>query len=241
MKCIGEKTGKLPQGSRAVTTLFGARVFHFKSPKPVDNETLVAMRKAIRKAGMKIEEAESYVLARDDNGKTKVNPEGKKLYTSPDGKLILKKQIPRPKDRVAYEWTLLSKTPIYFAWGELPSEALKREFNKEKCALNLVFNDATPRVPECPFQEAGFGVLPWPEPSEAVVRVTADHITRSEIVAFDKVQMIQVGGRVVVWVKAEKIEEGALLKVDSLVLDPGAGPPDALKSFAPQNPKPKGR
>ncbi|MDJ0764219.1 MAG: hypothetical protein QNJ97_14650 [Myxococcota bacterium] len=233
MQCLGANTGRPPKGSRPVTTLFGARIFYFESPVPIAHKSLVAMKRHFRKSRMKLKEAVSYVPARDENGNPRVNPEGKNLYTSPDGRLITKKQIPRLRDRVAYRWSLSSKTPIYFAWGELPGDAVAREFQQEKCSLYLVFNDAIPRIPECPeLKEVGFGVSPGEQPDEVVVKVTTDDEVESATTAFDTRVMIQVAGRAVVWVTPQKVEEGAFLTIDSFILDPGSGSPSALTSFA---------
>jgi hypothetical protein len=187
----------------------------------VSHDALVRMKKAAKKLGVKLKEAESYVPALDKDGKQIRNQDGKKLYTSPNGELITKKQIPPLKKHVACEWTLSSGAPLYFAFGDLPDKAWARELSPDKCSLNLVFDDVVPRIPECPeLNEAGFGVKRGKSPDQVVISVTVDNQTSSAEIPFGRVGMVTAGKRVVVWVRASKIEEGAYLTIDSLVLDP---------------------
>ncbi len=229
-QCVSEK-GSLPVGSKTVTTLFGAKRILLKSPQPLSKQLLKRMRKTAKKAKLGLKPLRAYRRALDEDGKPESGSDGEKLYISPDGRLVPAKQIPKGAKRRVYELEINAWKPIWFAYGDLTEEAWLREFVTEKCEVNLVYDDPTPRGAECGEPGGvGFGVA-LVEGGKMEVRVAADGFTARRVSKFDDVEMIPVGGRVIVWVKPRKIDEGAEIKINSLVLDPDSAadaPPDSF-------------
>jgi hypothetical protein len=229
-QCVDDK-GALPEGSKTVTTLFGAKTLRIKSPAPFEKKLVKQLRKSAKKAKVWLKPIKAYRRALDEDGDPVSGPDGKKLFLAPDGRLVPAKQIPKGAKRRIYELELSSWAPLWFAFGDLPDDGWAREFGPETCGVNLVFDDATPRAADCDeAAEVGFGVRRGSE-DRVEVRATADGFTAKAEVPFGSVLKLQVSGRVVVWVKPKKILEGALLKVNSLVLDPESAadaPPDSF-------------
>lgn len=229
-QCVSEK-GTLPEGSKTVTTLFGAKRIFLKSAQPIEKQLLKRMQKTAKKAKLWLKPLRAYRRAVDEDGAPVSGPDGKKLYVSPDGRLVPSKQIPKGAKRRVYEIEFNSWQPIWFAYGDLPEEVWVREFVAEKCTVNLVYDDPTPRPADCGQPEGvGFGVA-LVDSGEMEIRVAADGFSAKQRAKFNDVAMIPVGGRVIVWVKPKKILEGAELKINSLVLDPDSAtdePPDSF-------------
>ncbi len=218
-QCVSEK-GSLPKGSKTVTTLFGAKRILFTSPQPLSKQLLKRVRKTAKKTKLWLKPLKAYRRAVDEGGVPKSGSDGEKLYTSPDGRLVPAKQIPKGARRRVYELEINSWQPIWFAYGDLPEEAWLREFTTDKCEVNLVYDDPRPQAAECGEPSGvGFGVALAGD-DELEVKVAADGFTARHVAKFDDVEMIPVGGRVIVWVKPRKIDEGAEIKINSLVLDP---------------------
>jgi hypothetical protein len=229
-QCVSEK-GSLPEGSKTVTTLFGAKRIVLKSPQPLGKQLLKRARKTAKKAKVWLKPLRAYRRAVDEDGDPVSGPDGEKLFVSPDGRLVPSEQIPRGAKRRIYELELNSYQPLWFAYGDLPEETWVSEFSSEKCKVNLVYDDATPRPTDCGEPAGvGFGVGLLGD-GKMEVRVAADGYTARSEAKFDDVVMIPVGGRVVVWIKIRKILEGVDLMVNSLVLDPDSAedePPDSF-------------
>ncbi len=233
-QCIDEQTVALPQKSKTVTTLFGALELHFESKTPLDAKLLKKMRKAARKASARLKSVQyEYPRAVDAGGEPLKDEKGRPLFQGPSGEHLLRFKIPKPKNRPVFEWKLVFRKPLYVAFGDLPSHVWVREVDPLQCSVNLIFDDTTPRVPECAGAKGtGFGVATGGSPETVVVKVTTDGTTVSEEVPFNTRKMIQVAGRVIVWVTPKKLEEGALLNIDSLVLAPDSNSGDAPVSFS---------
>ncbi len=233
-QCIDEQTATLPKGSRTVTTLFGALELHFESKTPLDSKLLKNMRKTAKKASGQLKAIRyAYPPAVDAGGKPQKDERGRPLFLGPNGEHMLRFKIPKPKNRPVFKWKLVLMNPLYVAFGDLPSDVWAKEVDPLQCSVNLIFDDATPRVPKCTgAKDAGFGVAAGESTETIVVKVTTDGITVKEEVPFNARKMIQVAGRVIVWVTPKKLEEGALLNVDSLVLAPGSGPDNKPRSFS---------
>jgi len=237
-QCVSDK-GSLPEGSKTVTTLFGAKRVFFKSPQPLSKQLLKRMRRTAKKAKVWFKPLRAYRRAVDEDGTPVSGPGGEKLFVSPDGRLVPAKQIPKGAKRRVYEIEINSWQPIWFAYGDLPEEAWAEEFVADECHVNLVYDDATPRETDCGEPAGvGFGVRLLGG-GKMEVRVAADGYTAVRQARFDDVEMMQVGGRVVVWVKIEKILEGANLKVNSLVLDPESAAEEPPGSFPKKKWPPK--
>jgi hypothetical protein len=229
-QCV-DQSGALPDGSKTVTTLFGAKTLHFKSSQPLDKKLIKRLRKASKKAKVWLKPLKAYRRAVDEDGDVVSGPGGEKLYVSPDGRLVPRKQVPKGAKRRIYELELNSWQPIWFAFGDLPEDAWAKEFSGDRCEVNLVYDDATPRPLDCDdLVDVGLGVSRGGG-DRVTVKATVDGYTAKGTVPFGEVLMMQVSGRVVLWIKPRKILEGAMLRVNSLVLDPqsaGDAPPESF-------------
>jgi hypothetical protein len=143
------------------------------------------------------------------------------------------------KKQPVHGFRLSFNPPLWFAWGDLPAEVWAREQDPAACRLNLVFDDVTPRVPECGGpRDVGFGASQGETAAVVVLKVSADGVTAEATAKAGETVMLQAGGRVVVWLTPQPIIEGVDLAVDTLVLDPEGGPGGDLKPFG-KAPKPK--
>jgi hypothetical protein len=229
-QCVSEK-GSLPEGAKTVTTLFGAKRIMLRSPQPLEKRVLKHVRKTAKKAKVWLKPLRAYRRAVDEDGDPIYGSDGGKLFVSPDGRHVSSRQIPKGAKRRIYELELNSWQPLWFAYGDLPEEVWTREFDANRCTVNLVYDDATPREADCGEPAGvGFGVKLLGG-GEMEVRVAADGFTAVRSIKFDDVEMVQVGGRVIVWIKPEKILEGAELKINSLVLDPDSAADEPPISF----------
>jgi hypothetical protein len=231
--CIGEESRSLVKDARAVSALFGAKIFHFKSPKPFDRSLLETMKNAAVQAYILFEHQELFYPAVGENGNQILGPNGDRMFVTPKGKLVPEAQIPPPDQRPVTQIRLsFNNGPLYFAYGDLSGDAWKREFDDQQCNLHLVFEDATPRAPDCAgFNQAGFGVSRGASSDTVLVKVATADATVAQNVTINETKMIQVGGRIVVWVKPQPLEEGAFLTIDSLVLDSGEEHPQIPRTF----------
>ncbi|MCP4601477.1 MAG: hypothetical protein GY847_13325 [Proteobacteria bacterium] len=242
-QCIDETTATLPALSKTVTTLFGALELNFESEIPLEATVLKKMRQTAKKGPFRLKTTRyEYPRATDASGEPLKDEKGRPLFQGPAGEHLLRHKIPGIKNRPVFKWKLVFNRPLFVAYGDLPSDVWSRELDPIQCSVNLIFDDATPRIPECSgAKDAGFGITNSGSPDTVTVRVTADGVTVSKEVSFNTREMIQVAGRVIVWVKPKKLEEGALLNVDSLVLAPGSGTDDAVKSFVKRKKRPPKR
>ena len=225
--CIEDARCSFPANSRTITTQFGARKITFKSEKMLDPKDLKAIRTAAETSGFQLTAQRfDYPKAMGPDGNRLKDEKDRPLFLGPEGEKINWSEIPKPKKRPVLGWSLQLETPLYFAVGDLIPGSWASEADPDKCSLNLVFSDPTPRVPDCPeLNVAGFGVEKSTLFDAVTVKVTADGITETRQVQFGKRQAIQLGGRVIVWVEPTSLEEGAKLTIDSFVIDPGSTPP----------------
>jgi hypothetical protein len=240
-KCIDEKSRFLPDGARAVTTLFGAKVLVFRGKDALSKSQLKALRKAAKKAKVGFRPSPGFLRAIDaETGAFAATETKQPLFVGPDGKPVTEDRLPPAEDLPTNGFELVMYEPLWLAWGDLPKERWGRENDPAMCNLNLVDYDATPRVPACDKdREAGFGVEPGDEDGTVVLKVASDGVVAKKTAKYGEETMIQAGSRVVVWVTAAPIEEGADLKVDSLVLDPGKHPDGDLGAFGKPAPEKK--
>ncbi|MCP4601823.1 MAG: hypothetical protein GY847_15130 [Proteobacteria bacterium] len=227
-QCIQPDTGWLPRSMRAVTTLIGARTFNFKTKSPLDIHVQEEMIQAVGMENIIMESPALFVYepVTDGNGQPVVDHEGQPLFKSPDGKHITEKDVPQPEQRKMKKWTLKAESPIYFAFRELPKDAWRKESKKNICDVFLVWGDVTPRVPECDeFKESSF-VAQKAQGDGVEVSITTGSDNRVENMSYGDTQMMKLSDRIIIWLGLRKIEEGVLLRLNSLVLDPqpmGAG------------------
>lgn len=232
-KCIDGATGGFLPGTRTITTQFGARKFSFKSDSPVEAEDVRGMRKAAKKVGCSITaKLFDYPKAMGLDGQRRKDEKGRRLFEGPKGEVLLKSDIPAPGKRPSLEWSLACDKPVYFAVGEIQEDGWAKEISPEKCSVNLIYSDATPRVPECKeLTDVGFGIEESRDTNAVTVKVTTDGTLEKKDVLFGERAAIEVGGRVVVWVVPERIVAGALLHVDSFALEPNTAVPEELSSW----------
>jgi hypothetical protein len=229
-KCIDDRTRDFPPGSRTVTTFFGAREITFRSARPVLISRIRALRQAALKKKLRLVVENPYTPALDENGKQRRGPKRKKLFNSPSGALITRRDVPPPKLRQTTQWKLVLPQPVFFAAGDLPQGAWKKENLPEVCEVYLVYNEAVPQVPACAeFNAAGFGAERAEEQGHVLVKVASADETVVKDAAFGAVTAVTIG-KAAVWVTPTRAEEGAHLKIDSLVLDTGAAAP-SITSF----------
>ncbi len=232
-QCIDEIIDTPHKSNKTVTTLFGALELHFESDTSLNAEILKKMRQAAKKASFRLKtDRYEYPRATDAGGKPLKDEKGRPLFQGPADERLLRHKIPKIKDRPVFTWKLVFSKPLFFAYGDLPSDAWAKELDPMQCSVNLIFDDATPRVPECTStKDAGFGITASGSKETVIVKVTADGVTVEKEVRFHTREMIQVAGRIIVWVEPKELVEGATLNIDSLVLAPGSGPDNALDSF----------
>ena len=240
-KCVDEKTRFLAEGSKAVTTLFGAKVLVLRGKDALSKQQIKALRKAAGKAKVGFRPSRGFLRAiAPETGAFAATETKQPLFIGPDGKPVTEDRLPPTEDLPINGFELVMYEPLWFAWGDLPKERWGRENDPAVCSLNLVDYDATPRVPACDKnREAGFGVEPGDGEDEVVLKVASDGVVASKTAKYGEETMIQAGSRVVVWVTATSIEEGADLKVDSLVLVPKENPAGELGAFGKPAPSKK--
>lgn len=221
-QCVDERRGWLREDTIAVTTLVGGRKFKFSSSTPVDNYLQEEMIQAVGMQNMVLESPTLFVYepATDGVGNPMINREGQQLYKSPSGSFITEQEIPPLEERLMKEWTLTSEVPLYFAYRELSRDGWRREFKKDVCNVYLVWGDVTPRPPECDeFSESGFSAKKGLDGEVEVTITTGDNATQATL-SYGNVSVIPVSDRILLWIKPKKIEEGVMLRLNSLVLNP---------------------
>lgn len=238
-KCVDNVAMLFPNGARTITTQFGAEEFFYESKSPIDQQLIKKMEPKAKAAKCLVKALPyDYPQAIDTKGKPLKDAKGRPQFKGPNGELLNKKDIPKLKKRPVFKWSLTCHKPVFFAVGDLQADAWSSEADPAKCSVNLIYWDATPRVPECPeFNDAGFGVEQITEQNAVKVKVTADGETVSQTIPFNERQAIQISGRMVVWVVATPIEEGALLSIDSFVIAPNSGDKTLLESWKNKNNK----
>jgi hypothetical protein len=240
-RCVDAKRRALPDGARAVTTLFGAETLVLRGRGELSKQQLKALRKAAQKAKVGFRPARGFPRAVDPaTGAFAVSESGAPLFEGLGGTPVTEVELPPPGERPLGGFDLVLYRPLWFAWGDLPKERWGREVDPATCAVNVVDWDATPRVPACDeMREAGYGVEPGETDGEVVIKVASDGVVATKTAKYGEEAMIQAGGRVVAWVTATAIEEGADLKIDSLVLVPKEKPAGELGAFGTPAPDKK--
>ncbi|MCU0663357.1 MAG: hypothetical protein MUC50_13655 [Myxococcota bacterium] len=232
-ECVTNPATLFPNGARTITTLFGAHELFYESTSPISQQVIKKMGPKAKAAKCVLKSKPyDYPQATDGRGKPLKDEKGRLQFKGPDGELLKKKDLPKPNKRPVFEWSLSCKEPVYFAVGDLQPEAWSNEADPAKCTVNLIYWDATPRLPNCAeLTDAAFGVEEIPGTNEVMVKVTADGETVTRQIPFNERQSFQVAGRIVVWVVPTPIEEGALLSIDSFVLAPNTGDKTLLQSW----------
>ena len=230
--CITDTVRMLPQGNEVITTLFGVTGFSLLSPSPMHPDTVKALKNMAQKKRIHIKTVPTFQRARDAQGKPMFK-KGKPLFEAPDGTLVLKKDVPLPRDRPVFELVFNVPKGIFVAEGNMPRTRFAVHQAPPGCQINLIFDDMTPRVPEClGSSEMGFGVSMAENPGEVVVKIATAFATGEAVIPYDQTAMVQAGGTGFAWVTPRRLEEGAVLQMDTLTLHPKNPLPDTLKKFS---------
>ena len=220
-QCFADGSMMLPAGARVVTTLFGAKKILVRSSIPMDKALVNQMKARAKKQNLQLSSVMTYKRATDEKGRPLFR-KGKPLFVAPSGLQVLQKDVPPVAKRPVYELVVRIPSGLHFAFGWMPASHWKMENVKGQCNLNLIYDDLTPRVPECPqITNVGFGVSEGDDPSkEVIVKVSADAALAQKVVPFDTTALIAVGGRYLVWVTPRRLELGADLEIDAVMLNP---------------------
>lgn len=221
-ECISDKTGWLPKGTRAVTGLIGAKSFSFEASIPVSKDLKEEMLRVIEGKGIKLESEAlfRYEPLKNTKGELIANEQGVPMYLAPDGTQIPETEVPPESQQVMKEWSMEFEQPLYFAFHELAQDAWRREAEKDKCDVNLIWQDVKPRRPDCEeFDESAFSIVKT-EDGEASITITTGEDNKGVVMGFKKAERVQLNDRIILWLSPVEIEEGALVRVNSLVLDP---------------------
>ena len=198
-KCFTNE-GWLPDNHHLITSVYGARKIQFESSVPLTEN----MRKAIKSAAA-----------------------GKDIEMTTDS-LGDDPQNPQP----VTEWELTLKKPMYFGAREISKRMWRKEDNKYDCEMIFV-NGAKekPVTPECvQYRESKFSFA-LVKGKEKPISVTVATKGRKKIVPlfWDQVVKLRVNDRIYLWMKAEKVEVGSRLRINSVVLNPEPIPGEKLE------------
>jgi hypothetical protein len=245
--CIDSSTGWLEDGVHVVAGLFGSKSFQVTTKSPVPRKSADALRKALTDAGLTFETGDfiDYELAVDGEGRPQKGEKGEKMYRSPDEGLVSELEITPPERQRMKTWSITTPEPVFFGYRELSRDAWQRESARDDCNVNIVWNDPVYRESDCPAL-AGIGFIaakvgnqveirmksgsgaapPEPPPTKAGKRgakaTKVDPGVKTFTMDVNDVEKIQASDRVILWISPVLIEEGALIRVNSLVLDPTA-------------------
>lgn len=245
--CIDSSTGWLEDGVHVVAGLFGSRSFRVTTKTPVPRASADALRKALTDAGMTFETGDfiDYELAVDGEGRPQKGEHGEKMYRSPDEGLVSELEITPPERQRMKTWSITTQEPVFFGYRELSRDAWRREASRDDCNVNIVWNDPVYRESDCPAlggigfvaaragdqveirMKTGAAAAPdEPAPAKAGKRGVKTTATDRDVKTFtmdvNDVEKVQASDRVILWISPVLIEEGALIRVNSLVLDPTA-------------------
>jgi hypothetical protein len=221
-ECIMPSTGWLGEGIRGVTTLIGAKTFNFSTQIPVGQDLQQEMLSAVGMENMVIESESLFVYepALDEEGNQLTNANKELLFSSPTGINIPQSEIPPPEQRTMKEWVLKTEAPLYFAFREIPEDGWRKESKKDLCDVFLVWGDVTPRPPECEeFKKSAFSASPTEEGLVSIT-ITTEGENKGVELDYGQSEKIVVNDQIILWINPKKIEEGVLLRLHSLTLNP---------------------
>ena len=189
-KCFTNQ-GWLPDNHHLITSVYGARKILFESTVPLTDD----MRKAIKSAaaGKDIE------MTTDSLGDDPRNPQP------------------------VTEWQLTFKKPMFFGAKEISKQMWRKEDNKYDCEMIFVTGaKQKPVTPECvQYRESTFS-FSLVKGKEKPVSVTVTTRGKKKMVElfWDEIFKLRVNDRIYLWMKAEKVEVGSRLRINSVVLNP---------------------
>lgn len=221
--CIDPSTGWLESNVVVVAGLIGARSFDFTSSRPIPRKSAEALREEFTKAGMTFETEDliDYELVVDDEGQPTKGSQGEKLYRSPDMGTVSELDIVPPARQKMKSWSITSDELVFFGFRELSKTAWRREADLDRCNVNIVWNDPTFRPPECAeYTASSFKASKRGDRVEIQMKTADQEEPQVFEMGFEELKKIQVSDRTILWLSPVTIEEGALIRLNSLVLDP---------------------
>lgn len=220
-ECIDNSTGWMERDVRVVAGLYGARTFEFTAKTPITRASAEELLQEFEAMGFIVATEDLVDLEEvlDDDGEPRRGDEGEKLYRHPDLGVVSEHDVTPPERQRMKNWTAEAPSAVYFGYRELSKVAWRRESNRDKCNVNLVWQDPAYREPECDeFSAAGFKAARKGDRLEIQMRSGEEEKTLE--MDYGDVERMRVSDRVVLWISPVAIEEGVLIRVNSLVLSP---------------------
>jgi hypothetical protein len=217
-ECISDETGWLAQGTRAVTTIIGAKFFELSTKKPLGVSIQEDMVSTCKDKGITLD---SKVLgmfkpALDDKEEQKLTEDGELIYIGPGGVEVPESKMPPESERAMKEWTLETPKPIYFAFQEIPSDAWTKENQKKTCDAFLVWGDVTPRPPECDLLKNITFTAEKKNDENIALEVMYNDDPQKLVTPYETTQKMILGNRIMMWINVKKEEEGVLIRTNSV-------------------------
>jgi hypothetical protein len=206
-----------------VAGLIGARSFRFTSETPIPRKSAEALREEFTKVDLIFETDDliDYELVVDDEGQPTKGSQGEKLYRSPDMGTVSELDIVTPDRQKMKTWSVTSNELVFFGFRELSNTAWRREAEMDQCNVNIVWNDPTFREPECSeYRASSFKAVKQGDQVEIHMKTADQEEPQVFSLGFEQLKKIQVNDRIILWLSPIEIEEGALIRLNSLVLDP---------------------
>ena len=239
--CLSRADRGLPQGASVVATLFGAKALAVESRRPVSREKVMEMKRAAAKHGVRLVPDNAFTPAVDADGQPVRDEKKRRLFNSPSGKLIQKKEVPPPNRRPVVSWRFVMTKPVYFAYGTVPVKVWGNTPLPPDCQVFLVYDDAVPQVPDCvSFNAAGFGATRSETAGHVTIRIATDETTATKTLPLGVPSRVVVADHLVVWITPRPVEEGARLEIEGVWRDMGK-PTPVIKEFRSGNARKRGR
>lgn len=223
-ECISSSTGWLEDDIRVAAGVFGAKTFTFTAKAPLSRNKAQELLEEFRTAGFtaETEDLVDYELVTDADGEVRLGSAGEKLYRHPELGVVSENDITPPARQRMKTWIVESPEPVFFGYRELNKVAWRREADVEECNVNLVWMDPAFRGPDCDeFDAVGFKAAKRGDVVEIQMQIDGEEEPLEPFeMEFDTVKRLQVNDRIILWVSPVSIEEGALIRLNSLVLAP---------------------
>jgi len=219
--CIDSSTGWMRRDVTVVAGLFGGTSFRFSTTSPIPRASAQKLIEELTAAGFPTttDDIQDYELVKNDDGTPRKGDDGAKLYRHPDLGVVSENDITQPERQQMKTWTVTSDEPIVFAFRELNKAVWVRESAADECNVNVVWQDPIFREAECA-QLAGTGFKAARTADGVRVEVKTGTKVESYDLQFGNVERIRLDDQIILWISPVQIEEGALIRTNSLVLAP---------------------
>lgn len=230
-QCFTQQRRSLSGNAKVATTLIGTTAFTIQSKTPISRDLAKKMKKQGGKKGARIKIVATYPKATDERGRP-VFQKGKPMFVAPDGTLVKRRDVPPMRKRPIYELQVKVPKGVYVAFGDMPNHYWKAENDAAQCEINLIFDDMTARIPQCTaLNDMGFGVAMADESNKVIVKAATAEGTAEVEMTYGTVGFIQAGGTGLAWVTPRRLEEGAILEIDTVILHPTTTKSESLQPF----------